>query len=109
MKNKILFWLVTTGLCIVLIPIGCILLILLFPVVFALANKLNVQLFIATHSIEDIDALNDIPEEREKGSVLFKIYFHIIVEVAKNLLVYQYPLTHFYHQRESNVANQDVA
>lgn len=30
---------------------------LLFPVVFALANKLNVQLFIATHSIEVIDAI----------------------------------------------------
>ena len=30
---------------------------LLFPVVFALASKLNVQLFIATHSIEAIDAV----------------------------------------------------
>ena len=30
---------------------------LLFPVVFALAGKLNVQLFIATHSIEAIDAI----------------------------------------------------
>ena len=30
---------------------------LLFPVVFALASKLNVQLFIATHSIEAIDAI----------------------------------------------------
>lgn len=30
---------------------------LLFPVIFALANKLNVQLFIATHSIEAIDAI----------------------------------------------------
>lgn len=30
---------------------------ILFPVVFALANKLNVQLFIATHSIEVIDAI----------------------------------------------------
>ena len=29
----------------------------LFPVVFALADKLNVQLFIATHSIEAIDAI----------------------------------------------------
>lgn len=29
----------------------------LFPVIFALANKLNVQLFIATHSIEAIDAI----------------------------------------------------
>lgn len=29
----------------------------LFPVVFALANKLNVQLFIATHSIEAIEAI----------------------------------------------------
>lgn len=29
----------------------------LFPVVFALAKKLNVQLFIATHSIEAIDAI----------------------------------------------------
>lgn len=29
----------------------------LFPVVFALANKLNVQLFIATHSIEAIDSI----------------------------------------------------
>ena len=29
----------------------------LFPVVFALAGKLNVQLFIATHSIEAIDAI----------------------------------------------------
>lgn len=29
----------------------------LFPVVFALANKLNVQLFIATHSNEAIDAI----------------------------------------------------
>jgi AAA15 family ATPase/GTPase len=29
----------------------------LFPVVFALANKLNVQLFIATHSMEAIDAI----------------------------------------------------
>lgn len=29
----------------------------LFPVVFALAEKLNVQLFIATHSIEAIDAI----------------------------------------------------
>ena len=29
----------------------------LFPVVFALARKLNVQLFIATHSIEAIDAI----------------------------------------------------
>lgn len=29
----------------------------LLPVVFALANKLNVQLFIATHSIEAIDAI----------------------------------------------------
>mgnify|MGYP006960534603 FL=1 len=28
MKNRILSWLVTIGLCIVLIPIGCILLIL---------------------------------------------------------------------------------
>ena len=30
---------------------------ILFPVVFALANKLNVQLFIATHSIEAIEAI----------------------------------------------------
>lgn len=30
---------------------------LLFPVVFALASKLNVQLFIATHSIEAVDAI----------------------------------------------------
>lgn len=30
---------------------------ILFPVIFALANKLNVQLFIATHSIEAIDAI----------------------------------------------------
>ena len=30
---------------------------MLFPVVFALASKLNVQLFIATHSIEAIDAV----------------------------------------------------
>lgn len=30
---------------------------LLFPVVFALASKLNVQLFIATHSIEAIEAI----------------------------------------------------
>lgn len=30
---------------------------ILFPVVFALANKLNVQLFVATHSIEAIDAI----------------------------------------------------
>ena len=30
---------------------------ILLPVVFALANKLNVQLFIATHSIEVIDAI----------------------------------------------------
>lgn len=30
---------------------------ILFPVVFALADKLNVQLFIATHSIEAIDAI----------------------------------------------------
>ena len=30
---------------------------ILFPVVFALASKLNVQLFIATHSIEAIDAI----------------------------------------------------
>ena len=29
----------------------------LFPVIFALARKLNVQLFIATHSIEAIDAI----------------------------------------------------
>ena len=29
----------------------------LFPIVFALADKLNVQLFIATHSIEAIDAI----------------------------------------------------
>ncbi len=29
----------------------------LFPVIFALADKLNVQLFIATHSIEAIDAI----------------------------------------------------
>lgn len=29
----------------------------MFPVVFALASKLNVQLFIATHSIEAIDAI----------------------------------------------------
>ena len=29
----------------------------LFPVVFALASKLNVQLFIATHSMEAIDAI----------------------------------------------------
>ena len=29
----------------------------LFQVVFALARKLNVQLFIATHSIEAIDAI----------------------------------------------------
>ena len=29
----------------------------LFPVIFALASKLNVQLFIATHSIEVIDAI----------------------------------------------------
>jgi len=28
MKNRILSWIVTIGLCIVLIPIGCILLIL---------------------------------------------------------------------------------
>ena len=30
---------------------------ILFPVVFALASKLNVQLFIATHSIEAIEAI----------------------------------------------------
>ncbi|MBQ7077993.1 MAG: AAA family ATPase [Lachnospiraceae bacterium] len=30
---------------------------MLFPVIFALASKLNVQLFIATHSIEAIDAI----------------------------------------------------
>lgn len=30
---------------------------ILFPVIFALARKLNVQLFIATHSIEAIDAI----------------------------------------------------
>ena len=30
---------------------------IMFPVVFALADKLNVQLFIATHSIEAIDAI----------------------------------------------------
>lgn len=30
---------------------------ILFPIVFALASKLNVQLFIATHSIEAIDAI----------------------------------------------------
>ena len=30
---------------------------ILFPVVFALASKLNVQVFIATHSIEAIDAI----------------------------------------------------
>ena len=30
---------------------------ILFPVVFALADKLNVQLFIATHSIEAIEAI----------------------------------------------------
>lgn len=30
---------------------------MLFPVVFALAEKLNVQLFIATHSIEAVDAI----------------------------------------------------
>jgi AAA15 family ATPase/GTPase len=30
---------------------------LLFPVIFALAKRLNVQLFIATHSIEAIDAI----------------------------------------------------
>lgn len=30
---------------------------MLFPVVFALARKLNVQLFVATHSIEAIDAI----------------------------------------------------
>lgn len=30
---------------------------MLFPVIFALANKLNVQLFIATHNIEVIDAI----------------------------------------------------
>jgi AAA15 family ATPase/GTPase len=29
----------------------------LFPVIFALASKLNVQLFIATHSMEAIDAI----------------------------------------------------
>ena len=29
----------------------------LFPVIFELAKKLNVQLFIATHSIEVIDAI----------------------------------------------------
>ena len=30
---------------------------ILFPVVFELAKKFNVQLFIATHSIEAIDAI----------------------------------------------------
>ena len=30
---------------------------MLFPVIFALANKLSVQLFIATHSIEAIEAI----------------------------------------------------
>jgi len=41
----------------------------LFPVVFALANKLNVQLFIATHSNEVIDAIlkyGDYENDTEK-------------------------------------------
>ena len=38
----------------------------LFPVVFALAKKLNVQLFIATHSMEAIDAILKYGEYEEK-------------------------------------------
>ena len=38
----------------------------LFPVVFALAKKLNVQLFIATHSMEGIDAILKYGEYEEK-------------------------------------------
>ena len=38
----------------------------LFPVVFALAKKLNVQLFIATHSMEAIDASLKYGEYEEK-------------------------------------------
>lgn len=42
---------------------------ILFPVIFALANKLNVQLFIATHSVEAIDAIlkyGDYDKREEK-------------------------------------------
>lgn len=42
----------------------------LFPVVFALAKKLNVQLFIATHSIEAIDAILKYGDyENEVGGI----------------------------------------
>lgn len=39
MKNKILSWLVTIGLCIVLVPVGCSLLLL--NVVWSIADKLT--------------------------------------------------------------------
>lgn len=55
---------------------------ILFPVVFALARKLNVQLFIATHSIEAIDAIlrygnyesNDVTNDPIKVITLKRIY-----------------------------------
>jgi AAA15 family ATPase/GTPase len=48
----------------------------LFPVVFELAKKLNVQLFIATHSLEAIDAIlayaqyDDFPEDSDPIKVI---------------------------------------
>lgn len=54
----------------------------LFPVIFALAKKLNVQLFIATHSIEAIDAILEygkyedivVEEDPIKVITLKKVY-----------------------------------
>ena len=37
MKNKILYWLVTIGLCVVLVPVGCIL--LLISIIWSIADK----------------------------------------------------------------------
>lgn len=41
---------------------------MLFPVIFALAEKLNVQLFIATHSIEAIDAILQCGDYEKKDT-----------------------------------------
>lgn len=39
MKNKIFYWLVTIGFCIVLVPVGCVL--LLINVIWSIADKLT--------------------------------------------------------------------
>ena len=41
----------------------------LFPVVFALAKKLNVQLFITTHSIEVIDGILDTQDYEDQDNM----------------------------------------